>query len=281
MELGRKNILRINTYEAGRPIEEIKREMGLKKVIKLASNENPLGPSPKSVEAIRRGISSLNRYPDANAFYLKKKLAKYYCLEPGNFSVGNGSDELIETAIKAFVEDDENIVVSDLTFLEYKIIAGVLSRNIEVVPLKYFKYDLEAIRRKINRRTKLVFIANPNNPTGTYVTRQEVEEFLKSIPESVLVVFDEAYDAFIDVNDFPSTLSYIKKGNVLVFKTFSKSYGLAGLRIGVAIGSAGVISLLEKARQPFNVNLLAQLASAAALEDKEFLIKRFGEIAKS
>lgn len=273
MDLARRNIIKTGTYEAGRPIEEIKREFGLKDVIKLASNENPLGPSPKALKAIRKNLPLLNRYPDSGAFYIKKKLAKFYGLEPANFSLGNGSDELIETIIKAFVEDDENILVADLTFLEYKIIAEAIGREVKVVPLKYFKYDLEAICKKIDRKTKLIFIANPNNPTGTYVTRYEVEEFLKKVPDTTLVVFDEAYDVFIDVDDFPKTLNYLRRKNVLVLKTFSKSYGLAGLRIGLAIGNTEVISCIEKARQPFNVNLLAQIAGSAALEDKEFLVK--------
>ncbi len=273
MSLARKHLLKIDTYEAGRPIEEIKRQFGLKKVIKLASNENPLGPSPKAMEAVRKNLLSVNRYPDSNGFFLKKKIAKYFNLEPSNIALGNGSDELIELIIKAFVEDDENIVTSDFTFLEYKIVSIANNRTVITVPLKYFKYDLDAIKKRIDKKTKVIFIANPNNPTGTYVTKYEIEEFFKGLPGDLLVVLDEAYDAFIDVDDFPNSLSYIKRKNLLVLKTFSKTYGLAGLRVGFALGDPELIACLEKVRQPFNVNFLAQVAAAAALEDKKFLNK--------
>jgi histidinol-phosphate aminotransferase len=192
-------------------------------------------------------------------------------LEPSNFVLGNGSDELIDILIKTFVEEDEHIVTADHTFLEYKIISGVKARTVVTVPLKYFKYDLEAIRRRIDSKTKIVFVANPNNPTGTYVTRFEVADFLRDLPEGVLLVLDEAYDTFIDVNDFPDSLSYIRNKNVIVLRTFSKAYGLAGLRLGFAVGRPELTSCMERARQPFNVNSLALAAGVAALDDKRFL----------
>ncbi len=273
MSLARKHILKVIPYEAGKPIEEIKRQLKLKEVIKLASNENPLGPSPKAMEAVRKKLFSVNRYPDSSGYYLKRRLARFFSLEPGNIVLGNGSDELIDIIIKAFVEEGEHILISDTAFLEYKIISSVNARGVVTVPLKYFKYDLDAIKRKINDKTKVVFIANPNNPTGTYVTKYEIDEFLKGLPDKVLVVLDEAYDAFIDVDDFPVSLRYIKRKNVLVLKTFSKSYGLAGLRIGYCLGNPELISYLERARQPFNVNFLALEAAAAALDDKKFFSK--------
>ncbi|MFA5287233.1 MAG: aminotransferase class I/II-fold pyridoxal phosphate-dependent enzyme, partial [Candidatus Omnitrophota bacterium] len=187
MSLGRKHLLKINTYEAGRPIDEIKRQSGLKKVIKLASNENPLGPSPKAIEAVRKNLLSVNLYPDSNGFYLKKRIAKYYNLEASNIVLGNGSDELIELIIKAFVGDGENIITSEFTFLEYKILSLANDREVITLPLKYFKYDLDAIKKKISQKSKVIFIANPNNPTGTYVTRYEIEEFFKGLPEDILV----------------------------------------------------------------------------------------------
>lgn len=273
MSLARKHILKVNPYEAGRPIEEIKRQLKLKEVIKLASNENPLGPSPKAMEAVRRRLSSVNRYPDSSGYYLKKRLARSLRLEPNNIVLGNGSDELIDLIIKAFVEEEESVLTSDTSFLEYKIIASVNARNVISVPLKYFKYDLDALKRKVNDKTKVIFIANPNNPTGTYVTKYEIEEFLRGLPERVIVVLDEAYDAFIDVDDFPISLNYIRRKNVLVLKTFSKSYGLAGLRIGYCLGNTELISYLERARQPFNVNSLAHDAAIAALDDNKFLAR--------
>lgn len=272
-QLVRKDILNIAPYIAGKPIEETQRELGLKEVIKLASNENPLGPSPKAVEAIRKNVSGVNRYPDARGFYLKRKIAKYLNVKPANIVLGNGSDELIDIIIKTFVEEDENIITAEATFLEYEIISRVNSRKITAVPLRYFKYDLEAIKKKIDKKTKLIFIANPNNPTGTYITKVEAEDFIRDLPPNILLVLDEAYDVFVDAQDFPNGLNYLSNKNIIVLKTFSKAYGLAGLRIGYAVADSELVSGMEKVRQPFNVNALAQAAATAALEDKKFLKK--------
>jgi histidinol-phosphate aminotransferase len=273
MSLTRKNILELSPYIAGKPIEETKRELGLREVIKLASNENPLGPSPKAVAAISKALNNINRYPDSNSFYLKKKLAEVYKLKPGNFVLGNGSDELIDIVIKTFVSENENIVTSEKTFLEYEIIAKVNNRRVIKAPLKDFKFDLAAMKNKVNSKTKLVFIANPNNPTGTYVSRKDLEQFLKGLPGKVIVVLDEAYDTFIDVKDYPNGRDYLKSFNIITLKTFSKAYGLSGLRIGCAIAPDNLAASMEKARQPFNVNLLAQAGALAALDDKNFLKK--------
>ncbi len=269
--LVRKNVFSVNAYVAGKPIEETKRELKLRTVIKLASNENPLGASPKAVAAMRRVLSGVNRYPDSNSFFLKRKIAQVNGLSPAQVVLGNGSDELIDVVIKTFVEDDENIVTSEGTFLEYGIIAQINNRQVRTAPLKYFKYDLEALRRRIDRKTKLVFIANPNNPTGTYVTKTELNEFLDDLPDSALVVLDEAYDAFIDVADFPDSLALLRRRAVVVLKTFSKAYGLAGARLGYALAHPELAGYLERVRQPFNVNLLAQAAGLAALDDRTFL----------
>ncbi|MCM8781695.1 MAG: histidinol-phosphate transaminase [Candidatus Omnitrophica bacterium] len=269
--LVRKNISNIKPYEPGKPIAEVQRELGLKEVIKMASNENPLGPSPYAKAAIRNGLSETNRYPDSQGFYLKRKLAKTLGLASSNVVLGNGSDELIDIIIKTFVEEDEKIITADGTFLEYEIISQVNGRRINKVPLRDFRYDLKAIGKRIDRKTKLIFVANPNNPTGTYVTKEEIEGFIRLLPKDVLLVLDEAYDTFIDVKDFPNGLKYIKNKNVIVLKTFSKAYGLAGLRIGYAIAKPEFVSSMEKVRQPFNVNLLAQKAAIAALDDTDFL----------
>ncbi len=272
-QLARKNILNITPYIAGKPIEETKRELGLKEVIKLASNENALGPSPKAVEAIKKNLLKINRYPDSSGFHLKKELAKSLAVSASNIILGNGSDEIIDIIIKTFVEEDEFVLTADTTFLEYEIVSKVNGRQVLTVPLESFKYDLQAMRKKITPKTKLIFIANPNNPTGTYVNKYELEEFLNELPENVLLVMDEAYDTFINVDDFPKSLNYIGKKNVIVMRTFSKAYGLAGLRIGYAIANQDLVSSMEKARQPFNVNMLALVAAIAALSDKEFLHK--------
>ncbi|MBM3252019.1 MAG: histidinol-phosphate transaminase [Candidatus Omnitrophica bacterium] len=271
--LVRKNIRESTPYVAGKPIEETKREMGLKEVIKLASNENPLGVSPKAASAIRKIASSVNRYPDSNSFYLKNKIAASLRLNPQNLVLGNGSDELIDILIKTFMEVDENIVTADVTFVEYEIIAKLYGRQVRKVSLSNFRYDLGAMKKSIDNKTKVVFIANPNNPTGTYVNKTELEEFLQGLPKNAIVVLDEAYDTFIDVKDFPWGLDYILSNNVIVLKTFSKAYGLAGLRIGYAVSRPEFSKYMEKARQPFNVNLLAQEAALAALDDRAFLKK--------
>lgn len=272
-DLIRKNVLDIKPYQPGKPIGEVKRQLKLREVIKLASNENPLGTSPLAKQGIKKALSYINRYPDGSCFYLRNALAKKLKVKPANLIFGNGSDEIIDMVIKTFVEEDENIITADITFLEYEITSKVNNRKIITIPLRYFKYDLEAIKRKIDNKTKLIFISNPNNPTGTYVTRYEVNEFLKGLPDNIIVVFDEAYDLFVDVNDFPNSILYLDTKNVIVLKTFSKAFGLAGLRIGYAIARPEFASYMERVRQPFNVNTLAQVAALAALADKKFLNK--------
>jgi histidinol-phosphate aminotransferase len=272
--LVRKSVLRVNPYVPGKPIEETKRQLGLKEVIKLASNENAWGVSPKAVSAVKKCLSGINRYPDAQGYYLKQRLAKSCGCAAENFVLGNGSDELIDVLIKTFVEADENIVTSESTFLEYEIIAQVNDRKVKKAPLRDFKYDLKAMLKLVDKKTKLVFIANPNNPTGTYVAQNEVAEFIAALPTKVVVVFDEAYNAFIDVDDYPDSLSLLKKKKkVIILRTFSKAYGLAGLRLGYAIAVPQLAGYMERIRQPFNVNLLAQAAGSGALEDKVFLKK--------
>jgi len=270
----RKNILNLVPYQPGKPIAEVKRQLKLKnKIIKLASNENPLGVSPKASQAIKKALGEVNRYPEGRCFYLRQALSRKYKLAPENFVFGNGSDELIDIIIKTFVEENENIITADITFLEYHILAQVLGRRVIKVGLCDFRYDLKAMLDRINKKTKVIFIANPNNPTGTYVNRKELNQFLSQVPPYVIVVLDEAYDIFVDVADFPQSLNYLKRGNVIVLKTFSKTYGLAGLRIGYAVSCSRLISYMERARPPFNVNYLAQTGATAALEDKVFIKK--------
>jgi len=277
-EFVRKSVLMIKPYLPGKPIEETKRQLGLRQVIKLASNENPLGASPKALGAMKKCLSGVYRYPDAQGFYLKKRLAKYFGLSSEHFVLGNGSDELIDIVIKTFVEPDESIVTSESAFLEYEIIAQINDRKVKTAPLRYFKFDLGAILKLVDKKTKLIFIANPNNPTGTYVTKYEVSDFLNALPAHILVVFDEAYDTFIDVNDYPDSLSYLRrKKRVIILRTFSKGHGLAGLRLGYAIADPGLVSCMERVRLPFNVNILAQAAGLAALDDRDF-IKRTRKI---
>ncbi|MFH1507677.1 MAG: histidinol-phosphate transaminase [Candidatus Omnitrophota bacterium] len=273
MNLVRRDLKNLAAYIAGKPIPETQRELGLEKVYKLASNENPLGVSPKAIKAIQKALREINRYPDSQSFYLKKRLAQEFKLSPNNFVLGNGSDELIDVIIKTFVENNETILTANTTFLEYRIISKVNGRRIHEVPLKDFTYDLEKIRKRVNNKTKLIFIANPNNPTGTYVNKKELINFIKSLPAHTITVLDEAYDTFIDVNDFPKSVEWIRNKNIIVLKTFSKAFGLAGLRIGFAVAKPELTQYMEKVRQPFNLNSLAQAASVSALDDRIFLSK--------
>jgi histidinol-phosphate aminotransferase len=279
--LARKNILNIKNYEPGKPIEEVQRELGLKEVIKLASNENSLGPSPKALLAIKKSLKNINRYPDANSFYLKQKLSKDLRLGPSNLIVGNGSDELITLALKAFVNEGDEVIIADTTFLIYEIASQVANAKITVVPMRNFRYDLKNIKEKISDKTKMIFIANPDNPTGTYVSEGEVSLFMKGMPEGLIVFFDEAYYEFGRVQkDFPDTSRYLKRGNVIITRTFSKAYGLSGLRVGYGLAASELIDCMNKVREPFNVNLLAQAAALAALGDKAFLKRTISNIKK-
>jgi histidinol-phosphate aminotransferase len=270
----RSNILKITPYQAGRPIEEVRREMKLKRIIKLASNENPFGPSPRALEAIRRGLLEINRYPDSNGFYLKKALSGKLGVSADNIILGNGSDEIIDIIIKTLLDKGQEILTADVTFLEYEIMARISDIGINKVALKNFAYDLEAIRKALNKKTKVIFIANPNNPTGTYVNNTQVGRFLSQIPPRVIVVFDEAYNEFADAADFPDMIKYFAETkNLIILRTFSKTYGLAGLRVGFALGPKRLIRYMNIARQPFNVNSLALAAAEAALNDKRFLLR--------
>lgn len=259
-------------YEPGKPIKELQREYGIRDVIKLASNENPLGPSGKAIRAMRRAIRDVHLYPEASCFYLSNRLAQELEIDPGHILFGNGSNEIIELIARGFLSEGDEVLSSEATFLVYPILSQVCGATFRAVPMKDFRYDLQAMAKAITSKTKVIFIANPNNPTGTYVTAAEVEDFLSKVPENVVVCFDEAYVDFVDANDFPKTPAFVKSGrkNVVVLRTFSKAYGLAGLRIGYGLASKEMIAYLHKVRQPFNVNSVAQAAATAALDDTFF-----------
>ncbi|MGE5279406.1 MAG: histidinol-phosphate transaminase [Deltaproteobacteria bacterium] len=267
----RKDIDTIQSYVPGKPIEEVRRELGLRDIVKLASNENALGPSPKALAAVRGALGSLHRYPEGGCPVLKKKLAAKIGVAQKNILFGNGSDELIDIVLKTLRGADAEIVTADVTFVEYRIVGRVNGFRVVEVPLRDFTYDLEAMARAVTPRTRAVFIANPNNPTGTMVTRQEVLSFLDKIDKDVLVVFDEAYAEYAAGKDYPETLGLLKRGNVAVLRTFSKAYGLAGCRIGYLAADEGVIAAAERVRPPFNVNSLAQAAAFGALNDTAFV----------
>lgn len=260
-------------YKPGRPIEEVKRQFKLSSVIKLASNENALGPSPKALAALRQATAALHRYPDATCQALRAKLAARLQVSPSSLIFGNGSDELIVLALRAFVDPGDEVVVASPTFLIYELQARACGASVTVVPLKRYRYDLEAMKAAVTPHTKLVFIANPDNPTGTYVTKREFQAFVRGLPSRTLVFMDEAYYEFVDAADYPQTLPAIEESPLIVTRTFSKAYGLAGLRVGYGIARPSVIATMDAVREPFNVNSLAQAAACAALDDKAFLAK--------
>lgn len=260
-------------YKPGQPIEDVKREFKLTSVIKLASNENALGSSPKALAALRRASGTLNRYPDATCRDLKARLAKQLRRKPQELIIGNGSDELIVLALRAFVDPGDEVVVASPTFLIYELQARSCGASVVVVPLKQYRYDLPAMQAAISPHTKLVFIANPDNPTGTYVTRRELAAFLRGLPPEPIVMLDEAYYEFVQARDYPQTLAYVSDRPVIVTRSFSKAYGLAGLRVGYGVGQPSLIAAMDAVREPFNVNSLAQAAAAAALDDTAFLAR--------
>ena len=269
----RKAVLSAKPYKPGKPIEEVKRELGLTDVIKMASNENPLGPSPKAVKAIKKYLGSLNRYPEGGCFYLRQAVARKFKIKPEQIIFGNGSDELIGLALRAFVEEEGEVIVASPTFLMYEVASIVHGAKIKIVPMRYFKYDLKAIKDAVTKNTKVIFIANPDNPNGTYVPRYELEDFLKGLPQDIIIFLDEAYFEFAEEQDYPNGLDYVGKNNVIVARTFSKVYGLAGLRVGYGISKPEIIKYMEAVREPFNVNSLAQAGALGALKDKDFVAK--------
>jgi histidinol-phosphate aminotransferase len=272
--LANEHILGISPYEPGKPIEELERELGIHDAIKLASNENPLAPADRVQKAIINALKDLNRYPDGSGHYLRQALAKRHGVAPEQIILGNGSNELIELVVRTFLRPGDEAVVPHPSFVVYPMIVQAAGGIRVMVMLKDYRLDLEAMARAITPMTKLVFIANPNNPTATIVTADEVEHFMSRVSERTIVVFDEAYMEFAAGPDFPDTLSYVRQGRkVLVLRTFSKAASLAGLRVGYGIADADATALMNRIRQPFNVNSLAQVAALAALEDEGHILE--------
>lgn len=269
-ELVKESILRIRPYRPGKPIEEVEREYGISNAVKLASNENPLGPSPKAVAAIREAATKVALYPEDTCYYLKRALAAHLDVPEDWLVLGNGSDEILHYAGLAFLSPGDEVIQADVTFVMYETNTHLNGAVPVVVPLKNHTYDLRAMADRFSERTKLVFIANPNNPTGTIVTRSEVEEFMNRLPERAIVVFDEAYYEYVESPEYPDTLRYVREGrNCIVARTFSKIYGLAGLRVGYGIAPPHITQYLQQVRAPFNVNTIAQVAALASLQDPD------------
>lgn len=270
-ELARKNIVEIDPYKPGKPISEVAGELGLKRIVKMASNESPLGPSKKAQAAIRKAIKGLSLYPEGSGRLLREAIAKKWNVSPSDIILGNGSNEIIELLLRTFLHEKEEVITSKSTFVVYHLSTRISNGVLVEVPMKYYTYDLDAIAERITENTKIIKIANPNNPTGTMVNDAAVERFMKKVPQKVIVAFDEAYGEFANPKTFPNTMKYIREGrHVIMLRTFSKIYGLAGIRVGYGIADKAMIELLNKVRQPFNVNSLAQVAAVAATEDEDY-----------
>jgi histidinol-phosphate aminotransferase len=267
--LANEHILGIAPYEPGKPVEELERELGIHDAIKLASNENPLPPSDRVQRVITDALATLNRYPDGSGYYLRHALARKHDVTAEQVVLGNGSNELIELVVRTFLRPGDEAVVPHPSYVVYPMIVQAAGGIRVMVMLRDYRIDLEAMARAITPMTKMVFIANPNNPSATIVTADEVAHFMSKVPERTIVVFDEAYIEFAQGPDFPDMLGYVAQGRkVVVLRTFSKAASLAGLRVGYGIGDADAIALMNRIRQPFNVNALAQAAALAALDDE-------------
>ena len=260
----------MSPYVPGKPIEELQRELGLTRVIKLASNENPLGPSPKALAVINDSAATLHRYPDGGAFRLREALADRWKVTSDHIILGNGSDEILGLLARAFLSPGDEAVMADQTFVIYKMEVMAAHGKAVTIPLKQWRHDAGAMAEAITARTRLLFICNPNNPTGTMVSGEEVARLVTRVPEHVIIVFDEAYFEYVRSSQFPDTMTYVKQGrNVIVLRTFSKIYGLAGLRIGYGVTTPEITNFLNRVRPPFNANSIAQRAALAALDDDE------------
>lgn len=277
-DLAPAHIRAIAPYQPGKPISELAREMGLDEagIIKLASNENPLGVSPFAQRAIQNVLAGLARYPDGNGFELKQALSRRYGVPQERIVLGNGSNDVLELAARAFLAPDASAIYSQHAFAVYPLVVqAVGARGIEV-PAKNFGHDLDAMLRSVKLDTRLVFIANPNNPTGTLVAAAELEAFIAALPARVLVVLDEAYNEYLPLDFKADSIEWLKhRPNLVVTRTFSKVYGLAGLRVGYALAAVGVADLMNRVRQPFNVNSMSLAAAAAALDDADFVRRSY------
>ena len=274
LALAQPGVQQLSPYVPGKPVDELARELDLDpaSIVKLASNENPLGPSPKALEAIRQALPELTRYPDGNGFELKSRLAARCGVQINQVTLGNGSNDILDLVARAYLAPGLNAVFSQYAFAVYPISTQAVGAQGKVVPANDYGHDLDAMLAAIDENTRVVFIANPNNPTGTWFGPDALERFLARVPQSVLVVLDEAYIEFAEGDELPDGLKYLARyDNLLVSRTFSKAYGLAALRVGYALSSAQIADVLNRVRQPFNVNSLALSAACAALDDADYL----------
>lgn len=270
--LARPEILQLKPYQPGKPISEVQQEYGLTEVIKLASNENPLGYSPSLNAGLASAFADIMRYPDGSCFALKAALAKHWQVPEQQLLMGNGSEDVLRMLLQTFVFGDKQLIISQYGFIAYRILAQGLGITVNTVAEREFQTDLEAIANAVTPKTAMIILANPNNPTGTYVTQSALKAFLDRIPAHIFVVCDEAYYEYVSEKDYPQTLALqAQYPNLIVTRTFSKAYGLAGLRVGYAIAHESVVDLVNRIRQPFNVNHLGQVAATVALADQAFV----------
>ena len=266
-------IKKLKNYRPGKPISEASRETGIKDIIKLASNENPLGASPKAIQAIKDSLNNIHRYPDASGYELRTKLADRFKVKVDNVVLGAGSEGIMSTIIRTFLLSDDELISAKNSFIGFRVLANASGKRVHWVPMKKYRYDLEMMANKITDYTKIIYIANPDNPMGTYITRKEFDEFYKYVPERVLIILDEAYFEFADdIDDYPDSMTY-RYDNVITLRSFSKAYGLGGVRIGYGLAHDELISNLLKVKVPFEPSFTAQVAGIAALDDSDFLLK--------
>ncbi len=266
----------LQPYQPGKPVSEVARELGLEEsaIVKLASNENPLGPSQKAVDAMARAVGDLARYPDGNGFALKAALSAKYGIAAECFTLGNGSNDVLELVARAYVAPGDEVIFSEHAFAVYPIVTLGVGGVPVVAPAQDWGHDLAAMSDRISDKTRVIFIANPNNPTGTWLKRDALQTFLDGVPEHIIVVLDEAYCEYVDEADYPNGLLWLERyPNLVVTRTFSKLYGLAGLRIGYAVAGTSITNVLNRIRQPFNVNSVAMEGALAVLEDDAYLAR--------
>jgi len=266
------NITAIQPYQPGKPIEELERELGIENSIKLASNENPLGPSEKVLKALSQAAKEITRYPDGNGFSLKKALADFYEIDPSQITLGNGSNDVLELIARVFVSPQDEVIFSQYAFAVYPLVTQAIGAKAVIAPANNYGHDLDAMAARVSDKTKLIFIANPNNPTGTVVSAEQLKAFLAQIPNNVIVVLDEAYVEYTEQTI--NTVDWLSEySNLVITRTFSKAYGLAAVRVGYSLSSPEIADLINRIRQPFNVNSLALAAATAALSDGAYIEK--------
>jgi len=272
------NIRAIAPYQGGKPISELAREMGLNEaeIVKLASNENPLGMSPKAQMAVEEAIYEIARYPDGNSFALRDAVSHKYGVQPAQIVFGNGSNDILELAARAFLTAGDEAIYSQHAFAVYPLVTQAVGATGVVVPAVDFGHDLPAFLKAITPKTKLIFVANPNNPTGTLIGKTALKDFLRQVPKNILVVLDEAYDEYLSTADKSEAIGWLPEfENLIISRTFSKAYGLAGLRVGFGLMHADLADLMNRVRQPFNVNSLAEVAAAVSLQDEDFVARSY------